>query len=330
MVAQPARVNRVGDELVPERVHFQQRREPGRVAEVVGVDAPGERRAGGGLHCADDGVHPAGQLLAQEREGQAAEVRSAARAADDHVGGIAGQGKLPDRFLADDSLVQQDMVEHAAERVAGRRIAAGHLDRLADRDAEAAGRVGVLGEHAPAGRRDVRRARMDRRPVRLHQHLAIRLLVVGGAHHPHLQVDAEQRAGEGQRAAPLACSGLGGQFRDALGGVVVGLRHRGVRLVRAGRAAALVLVVDPGRRAEFLLEPARAVQRSWPPEPVDVEDILGNRDVPVRRHLLRDQRGREQRRQVVGAHRLAGTGMQRRRRRRRQVSNDVVPLPGQV
>jgi CheY-like chemotaxis protein len=37
VVAQPAGVHRVGDEVVAERVHLQQRREPGRVAEVVGV-----------------------------------------------------------------------------------------------------------------------------------------------------------------------------------------------------------------------------------------------------------------------------------------------------
>ena len=47
VVAQPARVHRVGDEPVAERVHLQQRREPGRVAEVVGVDPAGERRARG-------------------------------------------------------------------------------------------------------------------------------------------------------------------------------------------------------------------------------------------------------------------------------------------
>ena len=86
VVAQPAGVHRVRDEVVAEGVHLQQRREPGRVAEVVGVHAPGERRAGRRLDRADDRVGPAGQLLPQEREEQPGEVGAAAGAADDQVG----------------------------------------------------------------------------------------------------------------------------------------------------------------------------------------------------------------------------------------------------
>ena len=45
VVAQPAGVHRRRHELVPERVHRHQRRQPDRVAEVVGVDPAGQRRA---------------------------------------------------------------------------------------------------------------------------------------------------------------------------------------------------------------------------------------------------------------------------------------------
>ena len=87
---------------------------------------------------------------------------------------------------------------------------------------------------------------------------AIRFLVVRHAHHEHLDVDAEERAGERERRAPLAGTGLGGDLPDARFLVVEGLRDRGVRLVAAGRADALVLVVDAGRASAAPVSRRRA------------------------------------------------------------------------
>ena len=171
----------------------------------------------------------------------------------------------------------------------------------------------------------VRRARVDGRAEGLHHHPAVRLLVVRRPHLPDLALQPELRAGERQRGAPLARPGLGGELPDPGLRVVERLRHGGVRLVRPGRRDALVLVVDPGRRAERLLQPVRPVQRRRPPQPVDVEHLRRDVDVPVLRHLLQDQIHREQRGQVVRADRLAGARMQHRRRWRRQVVQHVVP-----
>ena len=171
---------------------------------------------------------------------------------------------------------------------------------------------------------------MDRRPVGLHQQPPVGLLVVGGPDHPHLAFQPEQRRRERQGAAPLAGPGLGGQLGDALRLVVVRLRDGGVGLVRAGRAAALVLVVDPRRGAQVLLQPPGPEQRGGPPQPVDVQHRLRDRDVPFRRDLLLDQRHREQRGEGVRADRLVGARVQRRGRGRGQVGDDVVPLPGQL
>ena len=234
-------------------------------------------------------------------------------------------GQLEERLLADHRLVHQHVVEHAAEGVVGRRVLRRHLDRLADRDAEAAGAVRVLGEDRAAGVRQVARARVHGAAEGLDHGAAVGLLVVRRAHLPDLALDVVLRARERQRGAPLARAGLGGELLDAHLGVVERLRHRGVRLVRPGRAHALVLVVDPGRRAESLLQPGRAEQRGRTPEPVDVEHPAGDLDVLVSRDLLQDQVHREQRRQVIGAHRLSGARVQHGRRWRRQVVEDVVP-----
>src|SRR5437762_12601356 len=81
--------------------------------------------------------------------------------------------------VLDDGLVHEDVVEHAAERVlrvvARRRV----LDRLADRDPEAAGRVRIRLEDFLARLRVGARARDDLRAVRLHQHAPVRLLLIG-------------------------------------------------------------------------------------------------------------------------------------------------------
>ncbi len=189
---------------------------------------------------------------------------------------------------------------------------------------------GCSARTARPGRGDVGRARVHGRPVDLHQQPAVGLLVVGRPDHPDLAGDPVQGRRERQRAAPLARAGLRGELRHALGGVVVRLRHGGVGLVRACRAGALVLVVDPGRGAEGLLQAPGPEQRRGPPQPVDIDDRLGNVDKSLWRHFLGDERGGEQRRQVIGADRLPGARMQRWWRGGGQVRDDVVPPPRQL
>ncbi len=271
------------------------------------------------------GVHPAGELLAQEREREPGEVGPAAGAADDQVGHVARVGHLQQRLLADHGLVQQHVVEHAAERVVARLVLRRHLDRLADGDAEAARVVRRVGEDLSTRLGQAGGAAVHGRAERLHHRAPVGLAVVRRPHLPHLALEPVLRAGEGQGRAPLARARLGRQRPDAAARVVVGLRHRGVGLVRARGGDALVLVVDAGRRAQRPLEAVRPVQRRRPPEPVDVEHLVGDVDVGVTGDLLRDQLHREQRRQVVRSHRLHGARVQGRRRWRGQVGDDVVP-----
>src|SRR6266540_2526166 len=140
VVAQPAGVDRRRHELVAQRVHREQRGHPGGVAEVV-VEGPfGERRARRWLR--GDEPHA---VLGHERQGDAAQVRAAAAAADDHVRAwVAGGGELLLGFEPDDRLVQQHVVEHRAERVVRVVTAGGVAHGVADREAERAGMVGLV------------------------------------------------------------------------------------------------------------------------------------------------------------------------------------------
>jgi hypothetical protein len=94
-------------------------------------------------------------------------------------------------LLADDGLVHQHVVQHAAKGVPGVWIAAGHFYCLADGDPEAARRVRVFSQHGAASIGEIRWTRVHGGAVRLHQHLAVRLLVVGGANHPYLALKTE-------------------------------------------------------------------------------------------------------------------------------------------
>jgi hypothetical protein len=137
VVAQAAGVHRRWDEAVAERVHRHQRCQADGVAVVVRVDAAGQRRARRRL-----GRDVADRILtaqrpAHEREHEAAEVRPAAHAADDHVRQAdARELELRDRLLPDHRLVQQDVVQDGAERVIGVLVGRGDLHRLGDRDAQ--------------------------------------------------------------------------------------------------------------------------------------------------------------------------------------------------
>src|SRR5436309_10567941 len=314
VVAQAAGVQRRRDERVAERVHLHQRREPDGVAEIVDVLALGETGARGRLHRDDPHLLVlAGELVGREREGEAGEVRAAAGAADDDVRGGVGALELLLRLLPDDGLVHEDVVQHATERVlrvvAGRRV----LDRLADRDAERAGRARVLLEHRLAGLRVGARARHDLRAPGLHHDAPVRLLLIRHLYHGDLAMQAEQLAGERERRAPLAGAGLGADPRDAFRLVVVRLPHRRVGLVAAGRAHALVLVVDVRGRAERFLQTARAIERRGAPQAIDVADLLGNLDPALLADLLLAELRREERRQSLRADRVLRPGMEHRR-----------------
>ena len=187
------------------------------------------------------------------------------------------------------------------------------------------GESGASGEDRAAALGLGARAGDAGRAVGVHQRPAVRLLLIADLDHEDLDFEAEQLPGEGERRAPLPGAGFGRQLLDAGFLVVVGLRHRRVGLVAAGRADALVLVEDARRRIERLFEAARAEQRRRPPQLVNLAHRLGDFDPALGGHFLRDQRHREDRRQVGRSDRLLGARMQRRRQRLRQVGRDVVP-----
>ncbi len=175
------------------------------------------------------------------------------------------------------------------------------------------GESGCGFQDRPAGIGFVARARDAFRAIGLHQRPPVGLLVVGDLDHVDFDFEAEQRAGEGERRAPLSRARLGRELRHALFLVVEGLGDGGVGFVAAGGADALVFVENARARAERLLEPPGAVERRRAPHPIDVADRLRDLDVPFAAHFLADQRHRKEGREIVRPDRLARSRVQHRR-----------------
>ena len=228
VIAQTAGMNARRHEVVAQRVHLHQRREAGGIAVVVGIDALGQRRAGGRL----DGNKAdllralvARCRIAEEGEADAGEIAAAAAGGEDHVRVLAEFLELLLGFLADDGLVQQHMVEHRAQGVfgAGRRYRGFH--RLGNGDAEAALVVRIGRQDVAAGLGLVGRAGNHFATEGLHHQAAIGLLVVADLDHENFDRQAEHLAGKGERRSPLSGAGFRHQALGAGDLVEIGLRY---------------------------------------------------------------------------------------------------------
>ena len=328
VIAQTARVNSGGHEVVPQRVHLDNGRHAHRVTVIVGVDAFGHAGASGRLGGQETNLLPFLQAFAHEGQDQTGHVAPATGATDHHIGVIVGFGKLQERLFADDGLVQQHVVEHAAERVFGIVVRGGHFHRLTDGDAQAAHVVRIAFQDGAARVGEVGGAGVHRCAERFHHVAAVGLLFVADLDHEDFDLDAEERPGHCQRRTPLPRAGLGGDLADAFFAVVEKLCHGGIGLVAAYRTDALVFVVNARGGVERFFQTAGAEKWAWPPLRVDPTHRFGNFDVALLAHFLQDQRHREKGRQVVRPDRFFGGGVQHRRKWTRQVRNDIVPSLG--
>ena len=231
------------------------------------------------------------------------------------VGGLADLRELQQRLLADDRLVQQHVVEHAARARSGRPGPA-RRPRPPRRSRCRASRGGSPGRRRAraAGLGEVATASGAPSPPNVSIIMPpVRLLVVRRPDLPHLALEPEQRARERERRAPLAGAGLGRQ-----------LPHAG--LARCSRPAAprcSACASRPARRPRTCSRCApvcRAPSRAGARGTAATAATAGRRRAP-RRGCRRSGRcetswrmsvHREQRREVLGAGRLQRARVQRR------------------
>ncbi len=297
-------MDRVRDEVVAEGVHEHEGYDPPRVPVVVQVLAARHARAGRRLDRGELHVPRRLPLHLVVVEGleEAGEATAAADAPEYVVGVIVGHRDLLLRLLPYDRLVHEHVVEDAPQAVLRPLVPEAGLNGLTDGDAQAAGAVGVLSEDLPPDLRSLAGARVDVGSVELHHHPPVGLLLVADADHVDLDFDVEEGAAEGERRAPLARAGLGGEPLDALPHVVVGLGDRRVGLVAPRRAGALVLVVYPGRCLQGFLEAPRPINGRRPVETVHVPYLFRYLYEPLPAHLLPEELLWEERLEGPGVH----------------------------
>jgi hypothetical protein len=246
------------------------------------------------------------------------------RRAEDHVRVEADLVELLLGFQADHGLVQQHVVEHRAQGVAGIGVGGRLLDRSEMARPSEPWQFGSAASAARPALVSLLGLANTGAPG-LHHRAAERLLLVADLDHEDAHRQAEHLAGVGDRRTPLAGAGFGGQLLGPGQLVVVGLRHGGVRLVRTGRRDAFILEENLGRRAEHLLQAQGAAERRRAPLGVDLADFLGNRNPALGRHFLFQDRVGENGAHRFRRHRVA-IRPERRRRRVGHVGDDVVPV----
>ena len=306
-------------------VHLHERCQRCGVPKVVGVGPLGYGWTGRRLHGNKLRLLTVGQPLPNEGEDHASVAAPATHAANDHVGVVVHLLELEEALLADDGLVHQNVVQDAAQGVVGVLTGGGVLHRLADGDAQAARRVGVLLQDITSCLGFLTGAGHYVGSPDLHHAAPIGFLLIADLYHVYLALNIEEAAGHGQGAAPLTRSGFGGDALNTFLLVVVGLGHRSVRFVATRRAHPLVLVVDLGRRIQGLLQAVSTVKGRRPPQLVDLLHLLWNVYGPLLAHLLGDDSHGKEGRQVLGANGLTGARMDNSRQGIGQVGLDIVP-----
>lgn len=174
----PTCVNWVGNEIVSERVHLHQWREPCSVPKVVCIDTSRERRARSRLDRPDHGAHLPRHRFPKKREREARKVRPSARAPNEQVRGLAQDFELPQALLPNDGLVEQHVVQHTAQRIPRVAPRRRRLHGLRDRDPEAPRAEGVFVQNGLPRCRERGGGGVDGGTPSLHHGLAVGFLVI--------------------------------------------------------------------------------------------------------------------------------------------------------
>ena len=326
VIAQPARVARGGHEAAAERIHFGERRDLRRIAEIVHKLPARHGGAARRLDADKLNVVLALQLLPHEGRDEPAEVGAAAHAADDDIGGDA---VLFERRLAlepDDRLMQQNVVEHGTQNIAAAGRGCRALHRLGDGAAQRPARSRELLQDLSARLRRIGGRRDDVRAIGADDLFAVGFLLGGHLHHIHVEVQPVECRRHRKRRAPLPRARLGGDGREPLLFGIVRLRRRGIELVRAGRVVPLKFIVDLRGRVEQPFEVVGAHERRRTEHPVKVENALRNGDALVLFvELLFDAFLAENRAQLGHGTGLLRRGVQKRRMLRLHVRLHVIP-----
>ncbi len=314
------------DKVRAQCVHLRQRTYHTGIAEVISKCSACEARAGCRLNSDDSVICFTSEFLTHERSDQAAEVGSAACAADDDVGLYAELIKGSLRLQTDHRLVEKYLVQNGTEHIAVTFSSYSNFNSLGDRAAEGTCGTRVLFEDRASDVRRIGRRRCNRCAVCTHNFTAERLLLVGNLNHIDFAIEIKVRASHGKSCTPLASTCLGGNTLEALLLSVVSLCDRGVQFMGTAGVITFELIVDLRRSSELLLKEVSTYQRRRTIHLIELQDLFRDREISrIVIELLLDELIAEYRAQFLGLHRLMCTWVEKRCRLVLHVRTHVVP-----
>ena len=202
--------------------------------------------------------------------------------------------------------MQQHVIEHTAQGVAGARVLDGFLHRLSNGNTQGPRVIRVFRQQFATELGFTGWAGKHLSAPDLHHGAPVRFRPVGRTHLPDFTVNSELGTCKGQGRTPLPRPGFSCQALDPLLGVVEHLGYGSVGFVGARRTDPFVFVENLGRGIEQFFQPSGTKQRCGSPKPVDIQYLAGNIDVAVRAHLLGNQRLGKQGGEILRSGRLQG------------------------
>ena len=272
------------------------------------------------------------QLIRHKRRNQSAQVGAAAGAAHHNVRVFSQllHGLLA--FQTDDGLVQQHLIQHAAQHIAlGAFTFHRGLHGLGNGAAERTGGAGIFCQNFPAGLRSIGGRGGHVGVEHPHNRFSERFLLIRAFHHVHVAVQTEIAACLAQSGAPLTGAGFRGYTGQTLLLGVISLGYGGIQLVRPGGVVALKFVVNLCRGVQRFFQLIGADQGGGTVHFVHVLHSLGNVDVLRGAvQLLLCQFLAENGEQVLQCDGLQGAGVEHGVRLLRHHGAEIEPLFGHL
>ena len=279
MIPQTACVVGGGDKAAAQRIHLCQRGYHACIAEVIRKFPSCQARTGCRLNCDNLIILLATQLFAHEGRNQTAQIGAAACTADDDIRLDAVFIECCLCFHTDDGLMQQNLIQHAAQNITIALLADCRFYGFGNGTAKAARCAGMLRQNLLPDFRCGGGGRGYGCAIGTHDLAAEGLLLIGNLNHVYVAVQTQICTRHGKRCAPLPCAGFCCHALQALLLCIIRLRDGRIQLMAATGVIALELIINLCGCLQFFFQTICTNQRRWSVHFIKIQNFLWDVDV---------------------------------------------------
>ena len=269
-------------ERVTQRVHRHHWSHTCCIAIVILELTASELWTRGRLNSHYTGLLTLAQIATDKWEADTSEVGATAEATDNNIRLVARHLHLTNSLLADDGLVQQNVVHHTTQTVTGAvTVLQSTLHSLRNGNTQISRTIRICRQNIATALGCCAWRRDNIRTPRIHQQLAVRLLLTAHLHHIYSQIEVEILARQRHSTTPLTTTSLGCEVLYTLLGVVVRLWNSGIGLVRSCGRNTLILKVNLRWGVEHTLKVVGTHNGRRTPNLVELLHLLWNLDITL-------------------------------------------------